>query len=84
MVCVSTCLSICLFHISVCVVGNLPKQLVCMNMHMDEAIIEVPVCTVSFLKYCCGFVPSQERFPKKRNEIQLFEATRRQTEWSGS
>lgn len=68
-VCVSSCVCPSVsFHIFVYVVGNLPKTAcvyVCMNMHMDVAIVEVPACTASFLKYCCGFVPSQEKVFKK-------------------
>lgn len=58
------------FHIFVYDVGTLPKTAcVCMHMHMAAAIVEVPVCTASYLQLCCSKVPSQE---KRRGKLALF------------
>lgn len=60
--CLSLYPSICVFHIFVYDVGTLPKTAcVCMHMHMAAAIVEVPVCTASYLQLCCSKVPSQEK-----------------------
>lgn len=68
--CLSLYPSICVFHIFVYDVGTLPKTAcVCMHMHMAAAIVEVPVCTASYLQLCCSKVPSQE---KRRGKLALF------------
>lgn len=68
--CLSLYFSICFFYIFVYVVGTLPKTACgCMHMHMAAAIVEVPVCTLSYLKRCCCKVPSQE---KRTGKLALF------------
>lgn len=62
--------SICVFHIFVYDVGTLPKTArVFMHMHMAAAIVEVPVCTASYLQLCSSKVPSQE---KRKGKLALF------------
>lgn len=62
--------SICVFRIFVYDVGTLPKTArVFMHMHMAAAIVEVPVCTASYLQLCSSKVPSQE---KRKGKLALF------------